>query len=248
MTADGRDLYSTKRPPAHEWIAGIEGQSNFLSLLAGIEAGPDTTQIMGALAFSRSLGATPEVLEAHVAKSVLYKLPLMSMVFMAVVREYGPEEGEWPWIQGAIADAFMLLRDGACKPIKDRARSFTVGEGPYNAMRKVAEGIFNELLSTARAKYNAARRSASDAPGFRHSSYVGETGASFVQGSGCFVTPPRAGADMDRSLTLAISGMVDRLGYDDRQDRPGPVLTLHGPEAEAHCRKFPGQSNRPHSL
>jgi len=242
-------LYDTKPAPAIERIAGIEGQSNFLSLLAGIEAGPDTTQIMGALAFTRSEGAIPEVLEAHFAKSVLYKLPLMSMVFMVLVREYGPEEKEWPWIQGAIADAFMLLRDGDCKPIKARAKRFKVGEHVYAAMRKSAEIILGDLLAEARASYNRARRSAPDSPGFRHAENEGGTKIGF----GGYRRPALPDSDsiysQDSEEFKSLSvGVADRLGYDLRNDRPGPVLTLYGEEAEAHCRLHPAQTKRPYSL
>lgn len=242
------DYYSTEKPPKVERLARIEGQSNFLSLLAGVEAGADTTEDMAALAFARSRGAIPEVLEAHVAKSDLYKLPLMSMVFWAIVREYHPKEKDWPWVQGAVADAFMLTRDGRCRPIKERAYNFRVGDAVYGAMRKVAEGIFAEFLADARAKYLHAMRPATGLPRDRHSNHVGEKAGYSPLAKGCFRTPPRTGPDVDRGLTLAISGMVDRLGHDARQDRPGPVLTLHGEEAEQYCKANPSQSFRPHSL
>jgi hypothetical protein len=242
-------LYDPKPPPAIERIAGVEGQSNFISLLAGIEAGPDTTQIMGTLGLTRSAGAIPEVLEAHYAKSTLYKLPLMSMVFMLLVRQYAPAEKEWPWMQGAVADAFMILRDGKCAGVKIRARKYRVDEQAYAAVRKVSEGIIWDIFGKARASYYRAKRSTTDSPGFRHSHHVGEQAGDFVQGWGCYVTPPRTGHDTDRALTLAISGHTDRLGYDERSDKPGPVLTLYGAEAEAHCRAYPGQtSKRPYSL
>jgi hypothetical protein len=243
-------LYDTKPAPAIERIAGIEGQSNFLSLLAGIEAGPDTTQIMGALAFTRGEGAIPEVLEAHFAKSVLYKLPLMSMVFMVLVREYGPEEEEWPWIQGAIADAFMLLRDGKCKPLHVRARQFRVGHEAYGAIRKAADIILADLLSTARASYNRARRSGGDSPGFRQA--VGEDGDknSFGMAPGCyFATPLSGGEDGEPSgFDTRGLGVLDNTGYYWPNDRPSPVLTLYGEEAEAHCRLHPAHSKLPYSL
>jgi len=245
-------LYDTKPAPAIERIAGIEGKSNFLSLLAGIEAGPDTTQIMGALAFTRSEGAIPEVLEAHFAKSILYKLPLMSMVFMVLVREFGPEEKEWPWIQGAIADAFMLLRDGDCKPIKARAKRFRVDVVAYGAMRKVAERILGDLLADARGSYGRARRSMPDSPGFRQDK---GTPTTFNQRAslGHYVQVPLATSDsICEGHTAPIDthsiGIADRLGFDDRNDRPGPVLTLYGEEARAHCLLHPAQSKRPYSL
>ncbi len=242
------DYYSTEKPPKVERLARIEGQSNFLSLLAGVEAGADTTEDMAALAFARSRGAIPEVLEAHVAKSDLYRLPLMSMVFWAIVREYHPKEKDWPWVQGAVADAFMLTRDGKCKPSDQRAKRFKVREETYRTMRNVALGIFSDLVSRATGGYLRAMAPEGESPGCRHSNHVGEKAGYSPLAKGCFRTPPRTGPDVDRGLTLAISGMVDRLGHDARQDRPGPVLTLHGEEAEQYCKANPSQSFRPHSL
>lgn len=244
------DYYQPSRPPLIERLARIEGQSNFLSLLAGIEAGQDTTEPMGALAFAKMGGAIPEVLEAHVARSRLFQAPIMSMVFAAIVHELNAEKKEWPWILGAVADAFIELRDGFryVKPLADRAREFTVRVEVYAVVRKIAGKIMDDLLAFARARWHRAMRRETESPGIRHIPYVGERGADFRQGRGCYVTPPRTGPERDRHLTLAISGHTDRLGFDARQDRPGPVLTLYGEEAEEHRRKYPAHSKRPHSL
>ncbi len=162
--ADG--LFDPSRKPAVERLAVIEGQSNFLSILAGIEAGPDTTEDMGALSFARRRGCVPEVLEAWVAQSGLYRLPLMSIVYRAVLSEFKPDDKDLPWIQGAIADAFLLLRYGECKPLNVRAKQFKTDISAYSAMRKVAHGVFLEMRDRAEREWNRARKS--EIPGNRH--------------------------------------------------------------------------------
>jgi hypothetical protein len=149
------NLWDASPAPPHERLARIEGQSNFLSLLAGVEAGPDTTQDMGALSFSRSRGAIPEILEAHVAQSEAFRLPLMALLFDAVKREFSPEAKDYLWIQGAICDAFLLLRTGRCKPQNVRARRFHVRLETYAAMRKLAHGVLLEWLDRAQAGWYA---------------------------------------------------------------------------------------------
>lgn len=246
------DYYSTEKPPKIERLARIEGQSNFLSLLAGVEAGADTTEDMAALAFARARGAVPEVLEAHVAKSDLYKLPLMSMVFWAIVREYHPKESEWPWIQGAVADAFMLLRDGRCKPSNGRARHFKVRCEAYRAMRKLAEGIFGDLSARATAAYLRAMAPERESPGCRQNKATGKTFNERANLGHYIQRPLQSGDEICEESLATIDthgiGFSDRLGYDARQDRPCPVLTLRGEEAEQHCKASPSQSFRPHSL
>lgn len=249
-----RDTYDHAPAPLYECLARIEGQSNFLSLLAGIEAGPDTTEPMGALAFTRAAGATPEVLEAHVARSRLFQAPIMSMVFCTIVHELKAERKAWPWIQGAVADAFIELRDGAryVKPLADRAREFKVRIEVYGVVRKVAGRIMDDLLAVARVKFGRAMRRESVSPGFRH--YQGTPSTFSARAAmGHYIQRPLASSDeIGPNHTAAIDthgiGMADRLGYDDRQDRPGPVLTLYGDEAEEHRRKYPAHSKRPHSL
>jgi len=140
------EFFDSKPAPPIERLARIEGQSNFLSLLAGIEAGPDTTEDMGALAFSRFRGGVPEALEAYVAQSDIYKRPLMSMLFREVVSQLRPKESDYQWIRGAIADAFLLVQKGQCKPIKQRAKSFRVGHEVYSVMRSVAWSVFWECV------------------------------------------------------------------------------------------------------
>ena len=143
--------------PAIERIARMEGQSNFLSLLSGIEAGPDTTEDMAALSFSRSRGALPESLEAYIAQSNVYRRPLMSMMFVAVCEVMHPKDADYGWVRGAIADAFLLVQRGACKPIKARARSFKVGHEVYGAMRNLAWSVLWEHVDRSERAWYAAR-------------------------------------------------------------------------------------------
>lgn len=260
------DYYQPSRSPKHEWLARIEGQSNFLSLLAGIEAGPDTTEPMAALAFSKSRGSIPEFLEAHVAKSSLYKLPIMSAVFMLLVREWHPPEKDWPWIQGAVADAFLDMRDGpkAVKPIKSRARRFRVDVVVYGAMRKAAAKLMDDFLTDARAKYYAAMRPMPESPGIRQN--TDRKGGEFpefywtrsaMQGMGHFRALPLSSSwdsddddddDCDQQFTPNDFLFRENNGWVEANAKPGPVLTLYGEEAEEHRRKHPAHSKRPHSL
>ena len=215
------EFFDHSQPPPVERLARIEGQSNFLSLLAGVEAGPDTTIDMGALSFARSRGCVPEVLEANVAQSALFKLPLMSMVWRAVQEQFAPKEKDWPWIQGAIADGFLLLRTGQCKSLGFRSRRFKVDISAYSAMRKVAYSVLVEMVDTAERKFNEARKRG-DLP----ESYTGsEMGEEYRRASGHFIARPFASAEsggLSPRETRGI-GVSDRLGWDDRNAAPSPV-------------------------
>lgn len=221
------ELYDTRPAPMIERLARIEGQSNFLSLLAGVEAGPDTTQDMGALAFARCRGAIPEVLEAHVAQSAMYRLPLMSIVWHAVRDECWPKEKDWPWIQGAIADAFLLLSKGRCKTVEQRAKRFKVDKAAYGAMRNLATGVFNDILERAEREYRKAMSSIRETPPNRHS---GGTPSTFSERAriGHYIQPMLASSDaINDQHTAPIDthgvGIADRLGWDERNAAPGPV-------------------------
>lgn len=233
-------LFDKSPAPAIERLARIEGQSNFLSLLAGVEAAPDTTQDMAALAFARTRGAIPESLEAHVAQSAMYRLPLMSVVWRAVLSEFRPKEKDWKWIQGAIADAFLLFRGGECKTVKDHAKSLSVRAEDYGAMRKVASAMFAEIMQRAESEFRASLRRESPTTTSRHDE--GGRGEKSLHIEFCHVAGHLPTSDeqferqdTDEYLGKAI-GITDRLGYDERNTRPGPVLTLHGAEAEQWCR------------
>lgn len=151
------ELFDPNPAPAVERLARIEGQSNFLSLMAGIEAGPDTTEDMAALAFSRASGGVPEALEAYYAQSRLFRLPLMSLLFACIQQDWKPPTKDYPWIQGAIADAFLLVQRGECKGVGRRARKFKTDAAVYAAMRKLAQGVFSELIANSERAWCAAR-------------------------------------------------------------------------------------------
>lgn len=237
------DFFTASRAPVVERLAKIEGQSNFLSILAGIEAGTDTTEDMGALSFARARGCVPETLEAWVAQSVLFKLPLMSIVYRAVVTELKPADKDLPWVRGAIADAFLLLSRGECKTGGERAKQFHTRKADYLAIRSVAHGVMVEMCNKAEREFVRARRGEPASPGNRHT--VGVEGLS-VRGmaAGCYVaTPLGTGEDgEDTGFDTRGLGVFDRLGWDERNIRPGPVLELHGDEAQAYCDAHPSQS------
>ena len=244
----GSDHFSPKPAPAFERLARIEGQSNFLSLLAGIEAGPDTTEDMGALAFTRAAGCVPEALEAHVAMSILYRLPLMSLVWGLLREQLNPAEKDWPWMQGCVADAFLLTREGHCKPSGVRAKQFKVRKQEYLVTRSFAKGIFDALVVDSLRAFRAAIRREPGTTGYSHTQEGWEQKPG---GTGnCHRRPKSPNPDDPSSegFTYQPPGMRERLGFDDRNNKPGPVLTLYGEEAEAHCAKFPSHTKRPHSL
>lgn len=243
-------LYDDRRAPAIEALARIEGQSNFLSLLAGVEAGPDTTEPMATLSFARAWGCIPESLEAHIGKSLLYRLPLMSIVADALGNALNPEDGDWPWIRGAIADAFYILRDGRCVPAEERAKQYGVRKVDYSAVRKTASGVFDAITGTAWGDYYRARRWDRESPGIRHN--VGEDWElnSFGMAAGCYAASPLSSGENGEAEGFDTCGLGvhDNTGYYARNDRVYPVLHLTGEEAAAHCRLFPSQSKRPYSL
>lgn len=139
MAAAPRDVFEASRPEPIERLARIEGESNFYSLLAGIEIGKDTTEDMAALAFTRRLhGCVPEVLETFVAQTGIWRRPLMAAVFNAICDELHPKPKDKPWMRGAVADAYLLVRHGYCKPSKLRARKFRVRRDDYLVIRKLA--------------------------------------------------------------------------------------------------------------
>jgi hypothetical protein len=152
-------LFNPSPRPAIERLARIEGQSNFLSMLQGVEAGADTTEDMGALSFARMRGCVPETLEAQVAQSVVFKLPLMSIVYKAVISEFKPKEKDLPWIRGAVSDAMLLLMYGECKPLVQRAKRFHTDISVYSAMRKTAHGVLLEMADRALRAWLNARKS-----------------------------------------------------------------------------------------
>lgn len=248
--------------PAVERLARIEGQSNFLSLLAGVEAGPDTTGDMAALSFARAAhGCTPEALEAHVAQTSLFQLPLMAIVFKAIREYMRPKERDFPWIQGAVADAFLIVRSGmykgppdlgaidksrrnlyrdmrkrTAKSVKSRAKAFKVDEAAYSAMRKMAEGVLWNLVGSAQKAWMQARQRGE---GGAKSYTVSEMGEDYRRASGHFTARPFPTAESGCIPPIETRGigLADNLGWDDRNAAPGPIkesLETHG-AAAAGC-------------
>lgn len=240
---ESQSLFDPSQAPAYERLARIEGQSNFLSILAGIEAGPDTTQDMGALSFSRVRGAIPEALEAYVAQTELFKLPLMSIVYSAVLSQFNPAEKDLHWVRGAIADAFLLLQRGECKTVESRAKHFRVDKAAYGSMRNLAHGVFVGMRDVAESEFRNALRSIRRPPGKEHS----EGGRGDIS-TGQFIghIKPRLPDPDDpgtEDFEYRAIAMADRLSWDDRQElKHGPVLTLHGDDAQAHIDAHPSQS------
>lgn len=152
-------LWSTEPPHRCERLARAEGQSNFLSLLAGIEAGPDTTEDMAALAFARSLdGEPPELLEAYWGASVLYRYQICQYVFHVIEGlGSGVAERDRLWVRGAILDAFDLF--GGRKPDtgKNRAKQLHVRYEDYLATRKLAEGLLFGMTGSIQREWIRAR-------------------------------------------------------------------------------------------
>jgi hypothetical protein len=229
MTAE---LFDKSKPDSVERLARIEGQSNFLAMLANVEAGPDTTQDMGALAFSRGrcrpgqCPAIPEALEAYAAQTEMFKLPLMSIVWRAVLTEFKPKRSDWPWVQGAVADAFTLMRLGYCKPYKIRARQFKVDDRAYNAMRNLASGVFGEILDAAENEWKRARFSTRGITSEEHNPDVGD--GNFSRGDGNFLARPLPTDVSGETPALDTRGlgMADRLSWDDRNSVAGPVRDI----------------------
>lgn len=257
-------VYIHPKPAAIERLARIEGESAFLSLLAGIEAGGDTTQDMAALAFTRKR-AIPEVLECHVAQTDAFKRPLMSLTFAAMADVMRPSEKNvkafkrWqkdvPTIQGAIADAFLLLRDGTCKPQKDRAMGFKVEEAVYSALRKVAAAVLFQLCNEAeqawifarfaQGNYSAPKKNkdlrnpARNSPGNRHDTFGIEERnrcEDFRRADGNYTARPFTSADSEMMQPLDTRGIcigrTSGLGWCDTHSAPAPVSVQYMPGYE----------------
>lgn len=149
--------YDPAPPHPCERLARLEGQSNFLSLLSGVEAGPDTTLDAGALGMVRSR-CIPEILEAYWGSSNLYRYVLGQVVFNAIEQQGAIKERDRVWTKGAILDAFDRVRTGSCAaPSRQRARQFAVSQESYLATRRLAEGIFTALEGDARPAWMRAR-------------------------------------------------------------------------------------------
>lgn len=146
--------------PPHpcERLARMEGQSNFLSLLAGVEAGPDTTEDAAALSFARARSPAPmEVLEAKWAASQLYKPAICQLVFDVMDEAGDVKDGDRLWVKAAILDAFSLFTRGRAPIGTDRARRFKVRTDAYYATRKFALSMLQSMSATVENEWVRAR-------------------------------------------------------------------------------------------
>ena len=151
------DVFDATPADPIERLARIEGQSNFMAILAGSDVGPDTTEDMAALAFSRASCQAPEVLEAFVAQSGIYGRPLMSLTYKMICDELKPKDKDLKWMRGAVADAFLLIRYGHCKRIGERSAFFRVDNSVYGVVRKVAHGVLLQMIADAEKAWRRAR-------------------------------------------------------------------------------------------
>lgn len=146
--------------PPHpcERLARMEGQSNFLSLLAGVEAGPDTTEDAAALSFARARSPAPmEVLEAKWAASQLYRPAICQLVFDVMDEAGDVKERDRLWVKAAILDAFRLFTTGHAPIGTDRARQFKTRTDAYYATRKFALSMLQSMANEAERFWIAAR-------------------------------------------------------------------------------------------
>lgn len=153
------EVYDKSPPHPCERLARLEGQSNFLSLLAGIEAGPDTTEDAAALAMSRqSWLGPPELLEAYWCESTLYRRPICQGVFDLIDgMGRGVAEKDRVWTKAAIFDAFELFGGRVPSSGKARAKQFKARTEDYYAARKLAEGLLYAMTGDIQRRWLAAR-------------------------------------------------------------------------------------------
>lgn len=144
--------------PPHpcERLGRQEGQSNFLSLLAGIEAGPDTTEDAAALAFT-DCGLPPEILVAKWASSQLYKPAICQLVFDVMDEAGDVKDGDRIWVKAAILDAFVLFTTGICAPGASRAKRFKARTEAFYATRKFALAMLQSMAGTLERDWIRAR-------------------------------------------------------------------------------------------
>lgn len=143
--------------PPHpcERLARMEGQSNFLSLLAGIEAGPDTTQDMAALAMCRCRGVLPEALEARWGGSLAYKTAFCKLVFDVLQ----PAEKDKTWARAAILDGFYRFTGNKAQTrvATERAKTFGCSVANFRLVRKFAQRVLSGLADEAERPWIRAR-------------------------------------------------------------------------------------------
>lgn len=239
MECDG--VYEAVRPDRIERLARIEGQSNFTSLLAGVEAAADTTEDMAALAFSRH-GCIPEILETHVSQTTMHRLALCEAVFAAICEELKPKQKDAKWVMCAVWDAVGRLRTGK-QPSRDaRAKQLHVNKDDFDTVRKLAYQILLAELDKAERLWKRARFGwGKNTPRKWHSQGTPRT-YSERRAIGTYIQPALMASDeANESHNGAIDThgvcMADRLGWDVRHAAPGPVTVSPAqPPAAAHAK------------
>lgn len=142
-------VYDTSPPHPCENLARMEGQSNFLSLLAGIEQADSTTDDAAALGWVRDR-CIPEALEAYWGRSMLHRYKLGQLVFDQINSLGKVKDKDRIWVKGAILDALDLFTVGECVQANKRAKHFKVDHGVYRATRKMAKAYFDGIEGSAR--------------------------------------------------------------------------------------------------
>lgn len=165
------NYFDASKPHPCERLARLEGQSNFLSLLSGIEAGPDTTMDAAALGMTRRRGRIPEILEAYWGRSSLHRIALCQLVFDAIAEQGEIKPRDRIWMKGAILDAFDRYTTGACGVGRLRARHHKVDSNAYEAVRKIAEGMFTAMQGDAQPEWVRARFSTHGIPAKSYTDY-----------------------------------------------------------------------------
>jgi hypothetical protein len=150
------EYWDDSPPHPCERLGRQEGQSNFLSLLAGVEAGPDTTEDAAALAFV-DCGLPPEILVAKWAGSSLYKPAICQLVFDVMDDAGDVPERDRLWVKAAILDAFAVFTQGYGPNGRLRAKRFKVGHEPYYATRKFALAMLQSMAAEVERAWIVAR-------------------------------------------------------------------------------------------
>lgn len=148
--------WDTSPPHPCERLARMEGTSNFLGLLSGQEAGPDTTEDAAALAMCRTAGGVPEALEARWAGTQRDKVALCHMVYDTLPKVADKDR---TWTKAAILDGFYLFSGerGRVRDHRERAKTFKVRHDDYHTVRKYAERLLTNLANDSERPWIQAR-------------------------------------------------------------------------------------------
>lgn len=151
--------FDPSRPHPCERLARITGQTNYWRLLAGIEAGADTTEDMAALSFARRNGiAPPELLEAYWGGVQSFRIELCQYIFNAIEEAgSGIRDKDRVWTKAAILDAFDLFTGQPHNLPRHRAAQHKVRLEDYIATRKLAEGFLYRFAGDIQPRWIRAR-------------------------------------------------------------------------------------------